>query len=182
LEHGKLVIISGPSGVGKDTVIDAWRQKNPKVARVIAYTTRPPRPSEAHAHDYYFVSEDEFLQRAEANDFLEYKLVHGNYYGTPKSDMDAMLQKDHIAILKIDVQGALTVMPLRPDAISVFLVPPDGDELARRIRERGTETNEKVIERLRNAQAEITFADKYDHRIINDDIRKVVDRLEQLIQ
>jgi guanylate kinase len=182
LERGKLVILSGPSGVGKDTVIDAWRKKNPSVARVVAYTTRASRPSEQPGVDYHFVTEDEFLQRAGAGDFLEYKHVHGNYYATPKSDMEAMLDEGRIAILKIDVQGALSVMPLRPDAITVFLLPPGGGELARRIRERGTEDAEAVTTRLTNAEKEMAFADRYQHRVVNDDVARVVDELEQIVR
>ena len=118
-KSGRLVILSGPSGVGKDTVINAWHARDPRVERVVAYTTRPARPGETDGLDYHFVSVDTFMELAADGAFLEYKEVHGNHYATPLRDMEAMLSAGKIAILKIDVQGALTAMELRPDAMSV---------------------------------------------------------------
>jgi guanylate kinase len=181
LKSGRLVIISGPSGVGKDTVIDAWSARNPRVARVVAYTTRIQRPHERDGIDYRFVDIDRFMQHVQTGDFLEYKEVHGNHYGTPLADMEDMLCKGQIAILKVDVQGALTVMPLRPDAISVFLLPPTNDELVRRLRKRGTETDAQVKRRMLNAMEEVAMAGRYQHRIVNDEVPNVVDQLERLV-
>lgn len=177
---GRLVVLSGPSGVGKDTVLDAWIARNPRVQRVVTYTTRAPRPGEVDGVDYVFVKVDRFFEHARAGDFLEYKEVHGNHYASPLRDTERMLTEGRVAVLKIDVQGALTVMPLRPDAITVFLLPPDGDELARRIRERGTESDKEVVKRLQNAEGEIALAGEYAHRIVNRDVDEVVDELERL--
>jgi len=171
------VILSGPSGVGKDTVIDAWAVKDPRVERVVAYTTRSPRPGEVHGRDYHFVPVDRFMEHAAAFDFLEYKEVHGNHYATPLSDLERLLDEGKIAVLKIDVQGALTVMGLRSDATSVFLMPPDVEELERRIRGRGTDDPEAIAKRLKNAQDEIAAAMRYDHQIVNDEVLNVVERL-----
>ena len=175
-----LIILSGPSGVGKDTVIDAWRARDPRVTRVVAYTTRAPREGEVEGVDYHFVSVDRFLEHATAGDFLEAKEVHGNHYATPLRDMEAILAEGRIAVLKIDVQGALTAMALRPEAISVFLMPPDGDELARRLRDRGTDDDATVARRLENARGEIALSEGYAHRIVNDDVANVVSRLVDL--
>ncbi|CAN5699744.1 guanylate kinase [soil metagenome] len=178
---GRLVVLSGPSGVGKDTVLDAWIARNPRVRRVVTYTTRSPRAGEVHGVDYAFVDRERFLEHVAAGDFLEHKEVHGNHYASPLRDTEALLAEGCIAVLKIDVQGALAVMPLRPDAVTVFLLPPDSDELARRIRERGTESAEEVVKRLRNAEGEIALAGEYAHRIVNQDVVEVVDELERLV-
>jgi guanylate kinase len=181
LSNGKLVILSGPSGVGKDTVIDAWRDRNSRVARVVAYTTRPPRPHEVDGADYHFVSVADFRRKAEAGDFLEFKEVHGNYYATPKTDMEGMLRQGLIAVLKIDVQGAISVMRIRPDALTVFLLPPSREELMTRITGRGTDDPEAVQRRMRNAEEEIALSDRYRYPIINRDVEGVVDELEGIV-
>ena len=175
-----LLILSGPSGVGKDTVIDAWRARDPRVERVVAYTTRAPRVGEVDGVDYHFVSVDQFLECAEAGDFLEAKEVHDHHYATPLKDMNALLKAGKVAVLKIDVQGALTVMALRPDAVSVFLLPPDPDELARRLRDRGTDDPAAIARRLDNARNEVALAERYAHRIVNDRVDAVVERLAGL--
>ncbi len=178
---GRLVILSGPSGVGKDTVINTWREKNPRVERVVAYTTRAPRTGEQEGIDYHFVSPERFHELAADGAFLEHKEVHGNWYATPLRDMEQMLAEGKIAILKIDVQGALSVMELRPDAFSVFLLPPSWDELERRIRGRGTEDAATIEKRLRNATEELGFADRYRFQVTNDDLDRAVSELEALV-
>ncbi len=175
-----LVILSGPSGVGKDTVIDAWAARDPRVVRVVAYTTRGPRAGERDGIDYHFVTVDAFLECANAGEFLEAKEVHGHHYATPLKDMEALLAAGKVAVLKIDVQGALTAMALRPDAVSVFLLPPDPDELARRLRERGTDDEATVARRLENARGELALSERYAHRLVNDDVTTVVNRLVEL--
>jgi len=178
---GRLVILSGPSGVGKDTIIDAWSKLNPRIRRVVAYTTRAPRPGEVDGIDYHFVSVARFLELAESGAFLEFKEVHGNHYATPLHDMEAMLEEGLIAILKIDVQGALAAMELRPDAVTVFLLPPSTEELENRIRGRGTDDATTIQKRLLNAREEIALADRYQRRIVNDDVTRVVEELEATI-
>ncbi len=174
---GQLIILSGPSGVGKDTIIDAWVQKNPRVKRVVAYTTRNPRPGEKNGVDYNFVPAPTFHELAEQGAFLEFKEVHGNHYATPLRDLDAMLEQGLIAVLKIDVQGALSAMDLRPDALTVFILPPDMDELERRIRDRGSDDPEAIERRLRNARDEMAVADRYRYQLINQDVDQVVEQL-----
>jgi guanylate kinase len=178
---GKLVILSGPSGVGKDTVIDHWREKNPKVQRVVAYTTRAPRNGEVDGLDYNFVSVDRFKQLADEGAFLEWKEVYGNYYATPLRDMEMLLADGNTAILKIDVQGALTAMDLRPDAITIFILPPDLDELERRIHSRALDTDDSIVTRQQKAMEEIRLSGRYQHRVKNDDLERVVCELQQIV-
>ncbi len=180
MSTGRLVILSGPSGVGKDTVIDQWSSADSRVQRVVAYTTRAPRTGETHGIDYKFVDVPTFHSHVEAGDFLEWKEVHGNFYATPLREMTQMLEAGKIAILKIDVQGALTAMDLRPDALTVILLPPSADELERRIRSRGTDSAEAIERRLQNAREEISFSPRYQHQIENHDISEVVRRLQEL--
>jgi guanylate kinase len=174
---GQLVIFSGPSGVGKDTVLAAWSKADPRVQRVVAYTTREPRPGEVDGVDYHFVTDKRFSEMAGAGDFLEYKEVHGNFYATPLKDMERMLADGKVAVLKIDVKGALDAMKLRPDAITIFLEPPSFEVLEDRMRQRGTESEEAIQKRLRNAHLEMELRDHYQHVIANDRIEDVVQRL-----
>lgn len=181
MELGRLVILSGPSGVGKDTVLEAWHADDPRVTRVVACTTRAPRPGEADGVDYHFTDLQTFLKMAEDGAFLEFKEVHGNHYATPLRPMESLLSAGKIAVLKIDVQGAAEVMPKRPDAIPIFLLPPDDGELERRMRGRGTEDEDSVARRLRNARDEIARSAAYEHRIVNDDLAETVRRLREIV-
>jgi guanylate kinase len=178
---GRLVILSGPSGVGKDTVIDAWRLSNSNVERVIAATTRTPRPGEVDGVDYHFLSLPEFEQRASQGAFLEHKLVHGNWYATPLAELNAGLVAGKVMLLKIDVQGALSVMALRPDALTIFLMPPSDAELEKRLRSRLTETEEQIRERLKTAREEIALSNRYQHLVVNDEVVHAVQQLEDLV-
>lgn len=179
-EAGKVVIFSGPSGVGKDTVLDAWIAADPRVQRVVTYTTRPRRANETNGVDYHFVSENKFRELEAAGAFLEAKFVHGNYYASPLEVLSTMLAQGKIAVLKIDVQGALDAMALLPNARTVFVLPPSFDELERRIRDRSTEDQAAINVRLTNATGELTLADRYEIRVVNDDVERVVRELMEL--
>ncbi|HTQ09009.1 MAG TPA: guanylate kinase [Fimbriimonadaceae bacterium] len=178
---GRLVILSGPSGVGKDTLLTAWSARNPVICRVVAYTTRPMRDHEVDGADYHFVSIDRFREMIAAGAFLEHKEFSGNYYGTPLLGMEALLQQGKVAVLKIDVQGALTVMPLRPDALTIFVMPPCFEELERRIRSRAADSPEVIERRLQIARKEIAEASAYEHVIVNRDVAESVDSLQSLL-
>lgn len=177
----KIVIISGPSGVGKDTVINAWKEANPNVERVITYTTRKKRDGEMDGVDYHFVTDRVFLRMAKEGAFLEHKEVHGNRYGTPIEGLSAIVDKGNIAVLKIDVQGALSVMPKIPGAISIFLMPPTMEELERRLRNRDTESDSQIRTRIRNAKKEIAAAVHYTAKVVNDDVARAVSEIEMLV-
>lgn len=178
---GRLVILSGPSGVGKDSVLDRWKTADPRVVRVVAYCTRAPRSGEVDGVDYHFVTRQQFMAKAEAGDFLEYKEVHGNLYATPLKDMEALLADGRIAVLKIDVHGALSVMEKRDDAISIFLLAPSAEELERRIRKRGTDDEATIQKRLKNARDEIALSDRYQHRVVNDDLDRAVAEIMEIV-
>jgi len=178
---GRLVILSGPSGVGKDTVIDEWSRINPAVQRVVAYTTRPIRETESEGVDYRFVSLERFRQMIADGAFLEHKDVFGNLYGTPKRDMEAMLAAGKVAVLKIDVQGAMAVIKVRPGVLTVFLMPPSFEELERRIRGRAADSPDVIERRLRVAREEISHSAEYAHVIVNREVGNVVATLETLI-
>lgn len=178
---GRLVIVSGPSGVGKDTVIDAWCAEDPRVKRVVACTTRAPRPGEVDGVDYHFISRCEFEEMAEAGRFLEWKQVHSNFYATPLDQVEQLLSDGRVAVLKIDVQGALTVMEKRPDAVAVFILAPSNEELERRIRGRGTEDEPVILARLAAAQGEVAQARHYHYQVVNDDLAHVVAFLRGLV-
>lgn len=177
----RLVILSGPSGVGKDTVIDAWKVVNPLVERVVAATTRKPREGEHDGDHYHFVTEEEFSQMVERNEFLEHEHVHGNWYGTPRRSVEHISNQGKIAVLKIDVQGALRVMHSHPVLTSVFLMPPSWEVLEERIRQRGTESEEAIEVRLRNAREEIELSKSYSHHVVNDDLTTTIETLESII-
>jgi len=177
---GRLVILSGPSGVGKDTVIDAWRNADASVERVVAYATRAPRSGEVDGVDYRFVPVDQFQQMAAAGEFLEHKRVFENYYATPARDPDRIVSEGRIAVLKIDVQGALAVMPLRPEAITVFLLPPSEEVLKSRIEGRRTDAPEVIFRRLNEAKNEIAQAHNYQFQIVNENVDEVVAKLKEL--
>ena len=178
---GTLVVLSGPSGVGKDTVIDAWAKANPLVTRVVTYTTREPRDGEVDGRDYIFVDADRFAELDAKGWFWESKNVHGNMYASPKADTETLLERGKIPVLKIDVQGAIEVMRLRPDAVTVFILPPSTEELERRIRGRGTDDDATIGKRLLNATRELALAGRYQHQIVNDDVDQVVRELERVV-
>jgi len=178
---GRLVILSGPSGVGKDSVLDAWKAEDSSVRRVVAYTTRAHRQGEVDGVDYHFVSRERFNELIREGAFLEHKEVFGNGYATPLHDMEAMLASGFMAVLKIDVQGALTAMHLRPDALSIFLLPPSREELERRIRGRGTDSEEVIEKRLRHAAAEIELSSHYMHQVVNQDVAQAVTDIKKIL-
>jgi guanylate kinase len=175
----RLIVVSGPSGVGKTTVFDGVLE-NPAFGRAVTATTRPPREGEVDGRDYVFLSEDEFRAGIAAGRFLEHADVHGNLYGTPADQVEAVLDSGRTCLLNIDVQGAATLRENGVDAVYVFLAPPSWEVLEARLRGRGTE-NEAVLERrLRNARSELDRQDEYDTVVINDDLRVAIAQIEGL--
>ncbi len=182
----QLVIISGPSGVGKDTIIAALqaRPKDPDYHYVVTCTTRAPRPGEIPDVSYHFLTMDEFAELRDANELLEYAEVHGNWYGTPRREVADALAEGHDVILKIDVQGASAVKQRAPDALLVFLVPPSMEELFQRLRSRATETADELELRQRNAAIELARTGDYDRVVVNEDdeIERTAAEIEAIIE
>ncbi len=166
----QLVIISGPSGVGKDTIIAALRERprQPDYHYVVTCTTRAPRPGEVPGVSYHFLTRREFAALRDAGELLEYAEVHGNWYGTPRHEVADALAEGHDVILKIDVQGASAVKQRAPDALLVFLVPPSMEELFQRLRSRATETADELELRQRNAAIELARQGDYDRVVVNE--------------
>ncbi len=183
-EHrkGMLLVISGPSGTGKGTLIDRLMKEDPTLVFSVSATTRAPRPGEIDGVHYHFVSNEEYDELVAANAFVEYATVHGNRYGTLRSEVYSRLEKGENVVLDIDVQGALNVIASEKEKVSIFILPPSMQELRSRLTGRGTETEEAVERRLHNAVWEISQKDKYEYKIINDDLETCLHTLQAIIE
>lgn len=169
-KKGLLILFSGPSGVGKDTVLDVVLNKNKDLQKSISLTTRSIRENETDGKDYYFISVPEFQKMIDNGEVLEYAQYGSNLYGTPKGPVDKWLSEGKNVILKIEVQGAENIKKLYPDSVGIFLLPPSMDVLENRLRSRGTEDEDDVKKRLEIAQNEMQKSKNYDYFVINEDI------------
>ncbi len=181
MEKGLLLVLSGPSGTGKGTVCKALLNKRKDISLSVSCTTRAPRPGETDGKSYFFKTHEEFESLIEQDAFLEYANVFSNYYGTPKSFVDAAINEGKDVLLEIDVQGALKVKKSYPHGVYMFLVPPTMEELKNRICSRGTETTAQIEARLGKAAAEMNLMHEYDYRIVNDQVNDVVSRIEAIM-
>ena len=181
MEKGLLIVLSGPSGTGKGTVCKALLKKHPEIALSVSCTTRPPRAGEVHGKHYFFMDREDFEKRIAEGAFLEYANVFSNFYGTPRGFVEETLAQGKDVLLEIDVQGALQVKESAPDGVFIFLIPPSMEELEKRIRSRATETEEKIRERQGKAYAELSLMDKYDYVIVNDEVDRVVEKIEAIL-
>ena len=170
---GRLIVFSAPSGCGKGTML-AEILKDDSFRCSVSATTRNPREGEADGVNYYFITNEEFEKKISEDAFLEYAGYCDHYYGTLKSEVDPYLEKGINVILEIEVQGAMKIRQIRPDALFVFIAPPSVGELRRRLNKRGTETQEVIDQRVAAASTELTFADKYDYIIVNDALEDAV--------
>ena len=167
-KRGVLFVFSGPSGVGKGTLkAKLFEEFADQIAYSVSATPRGPREGEVDGKDYFFISRQEFERRVKNNEFLEHAEFAGNCYGTPRAYVEKLLDSGMNVVLEIDVQGALQVMKSMPECVSVFILPPSFEELEHRLRGRGTETEEKVRERLETAKRELPYAPQYDYQIVN---------------
>ena len=180
--QGMLLLFSGPSGVGKDTILELIHEKNKDLQRSISLTTREQRQNEIDGVDYHFVSKDTFMKLVDANEVLEFAQYGQNYYGTPKAPVDKWLSEGKTVILKIEVQGAQKIRQIYPDAISIFLMPPSMEELESRIRNRGTEDENGIKERLNIARKEIKHCVDYDFIVVNEDSNRACDDVLDIIK
>lgn len=181
-KRGSLIIISGTTCAGKGTVIKELLKENDNLLLSISYTSRYMRDGEVNGKDYYFVTNEEFEKKIENGDFLEYAKVHNSYYyGTPKAELDNLLNEGKDVILEIEVQGAKQVKELLPETILIFILPPSMKEILRRIKSRGKETKEQIVERFKTAYKEINEVNKYNYVVVNDKLEDAVRKVESII-
>jgi len=182
-QQGKVVIVSGPSGVGKSTVCKGVARRLSNIYLSISATTRPGGPGETHGKDYWFISEQDFQERLEKGSFIEHAEVFGHLYGTPKDKVEEALHDGKTVILEIDVQGAKQAKALYPDAMMIFILPPSAKTLADRMNRRGRDDTQTAEERLDGASSEIAAAwQYYDNMVINDNLEQAINELVQIIQ
>jgi len=179
---GLLIVVSGPSGAGKDTICNRVIEDMKDTKISISMTSREPRGKEIDGVDYYFVSKEEFEERIARDEFLEYAVVHNNkYYGTPKGKIEDDLNKGKNIILVIDIQGALKVKELVKEALFIFIMPPSMEELKERLIKRQTESKKKILERFKTAYNEINEYTKYNYVVVNDRVDKAVEKVKSII-
>jgi guanylate kinase len=178
----RLFVLSGPSGAGKDSVLSQLKQRGLPLHFVVTVTTRPPRPGEVTGKDYHFVSESRFQELRDKGELVEWAQVYGHSYGVPRWEIEEGWGQGKDVIVKVDIQGAVTLKQLYPEAILIFLTTPSFEELARRLRERRTETPFDLDLRLKTAFEEMKHQDFFDYNIVNSRLDKAVDELEAIIK
>ncbi|MCC8089707.1 MAG: guanylate kinase [Rikenellaceae bacterium] len=183
MDYGKVIIFSAPSGAGKSTIINSVLRTFPDLAFSVSATCRAPRGAEEHGREYYFLTQEEFKQRVDRGEFVEWEEVYtGISYGTLKSELDRLWSMNKTIIFDIDVKGALNLKKLfGDDALALFIMPPSVEELGRRLRSRGTDSEETIRKRLGKAEQEIAFADEFDCIIVNDNLENTVKITEEII-
>jgi guanylate kinase len=181
-KKGDVFVVSSPSGAGKSVILGRARAADPSILFSVSATTRAPRKGEVEGREYYFLSREEFMRRVEAGEFLEWAEVHGNLYGTLRSEMDRLAASGQDAVLEIDVQGAASLRALGSDMVSVFIMPPSIEELERRLRARGTDAAEVIAVRVQNARREMAHYPEYDYVVVNDELDKAVADFQAIVR
>ncbi len=182
MKRGIVFVVSGPSGAGKHTVLHPILERDPDIEYSVSATTRPPRPGETDGVDYHFLDDADFRRRVDAGEFAEWAAVHGHLYGTLHAELDRKVASGKDVVLEIDVQGMRSVKRLRPDAVTLFIMPPSLDALAQRLRGRRTNDEADIALRVANAKGEMAAANEFDYVVVNDKVEKAVAELESIIQ
>ena len=179
---GEIIAISAPSGTGKTTIIKNILKKYPEIVFSISATTRPKRPGEKNGIEYYFVSEDEFINKIESKEFVEWEKFYDYYYGTFKSTIEENINSGKSILLEIDVKGALSLKNIYPDAHLIYIMPPSFEELVKRLSERRTESEIDFKKRIQRAEMELSHKDRFDYLVINKDLNKAIKETSELIK
>ncbi|WP_137669456.1 guanylate kinase [Sphaerospermopsis reniformis] len=178
---GKLIVLTGPSGVGKGTLMQKLLQLHPELYYSVSATTRSPRPGEINGQNYYFITRSQFEKLVAQGEFLEWAEFAGNYYGTPRAAVLEQIQSGKLVILEIELEGARQIRTSYPNALSIFILPPSFSELEKRIRGRGQDSQEAIARRLNRAQEEIEAAAEFDIQIVNDDLETALNQIEAVL-
>lgn len=179
---GLLIVVSGPSGAGKDTICQKLIKENSNIWMSVSMTTRKPRPLEKEGVDYFFVSSEEFENKINDNTFLEYAFYNDNYYGTPKDKVEEKLNEGKDVILVIDINGTINIKKIIPSALFIFIMPPDMETLKNRLIGRKTESKDKVVQRFITAYNEVNNYKKYNYVVVNDKVEDAVNKVKSIIQ
>lgn len=179
---GLLIVLSGPSGAGKDTVLKKLMKEQPNIKLSVSATTRLPRPGEKHGKDYYFITHDEFNNLIDNDNVLEYANYCNNFYGTPKKPVNDWLNSGNDVILEIEVKGGAQVRKTNPDSVGIFIIPPSFEVLKKRLINRKTESESVINERLSTAKIEIKSALDYDYIVVNDSLDECVNKIKNIIK
>ncbi len=181
MDNGLLVVISGPSGAGKGTICKRLRELMKDLRVSVSATTRQPRWGEIEGESYFFINEEEFIDKINNDEFLEYAKVYGNFYGTPKQEVFKQLEAGNDIILEIDIQGALQVKKNYPKGVFIFILPPSITELKNRIEGRGTDSKDVIFRRMQSVYEELNYAFEYDYVVLNDEVESAVEKIISII-
>lgn len=181
MASGKLIVLTGPSGVGKGTLVRSLLVRHPELYLSVSATTRSPREGETEGKDYYFLNKSAFETMIEQNQLLEWAEYAGNYYGTPRTKVEEKIDQGLIVLLEIEVVGANSIKDSFPDALRIFILPPSLEELEHRLRSRKTDTEEAILRRLERAKEELKVSEEFDQRLVNDDLEIALQELEGAI-
>jgi guanylate kinase len=182
MKRGHLYVVAAPSGTGKTSLVRALMQRMPELRFSISYTTRPQRETERHGHDYFFVDKPTFEQMIAAGEFLEHANVYGNFYGTSRSQVDAMLAAGDNVLLEIDWQGAQQIAKTMPERRAIFILPPSREALEQRLRGRNTDSDEVIARRLRASIEDLSHWSEFDYVVINDEFERAASELEAIVR
>ncbi len=182
IKKGQLIVVSGPSGAGKGTVLAQAFEKYPNLRYSVSVTTRAPREKEVDGVDYYFKNIDEYMKMLHDNEFLEHQCVYGNYYGTPRKKVEEMLESGYDVVLEIDVKGALEIKSRFPEAVMIFITPDNKKTIEERLKKRSTEKEEELMVRIGSALEELKQAEKYDYIVVNEDAQRSAEDIGAIIR